>query len=117
MEPAQSLGLAHFLSQADTVARVILVVLLGMSAVSWHLIVTKTLAAWLERRRARFFVRTFWNAPSLDALREQLAARGADEPFSRLASRALASMGLQEELLTRAMRRAIDEDTTHLESG
>ena len=35
-----SLGFSHFLSQTDTLGRIVLLLLLALSAASWYLIVT-----------------------------------------------------------------------------
>ena len=118
MEPTQSLGLTHFLSQTDTVAKVILACLLLMSLVSWYLIVTKALTVVFERRRSAGFLEGFWNAPSIAAVESQLETRHPDEPFAHLAWHALSARDKGDaEFLTRAMRRVIDEDTARLESG
>ena len=53
MEPVQTLGFANFLAQADTLARALLVILLGMSLATWYLIVTKALAQFIERSSLR----------------------------------------------------------------
>ena len=102
-----------------------------MSVATWYLIVTKALALWLERRRTRRFLETFWNAPSLGAV----AAHLEEQPSRRavLASRLARDRRLAPppaarreqaergrhaaEFLTRAMRRVIDEETARLESG
>ena len=118
MEPTQGLGFAHFLSQTDTVGKVILACLLLMSLVSWYLIVTKTLTVVFERRRSAGFLEAFWNAPSIAAVESGLEQRHPDEPFAHLAWHALSARGKGDaEFLTRAMRRVIDEDTARLESG
>ena len=125
------IGFAHFLGQTDAVGRAILAVLLLMSLVSWYLIVTKALAAALERRRSARFVETFWDAPSVAAVQRHLEQHHPDEPFSHLAWHAIVASqhhqrhganrlneaGTPSEFLTRAMRRVIDEDTARLESG
>jgi biopolymer transport protein ExbB len=131
VEPNQSLGFAHFLSQADAIGKAMLVILLIMSLASWYLIVTKAIAAWLERRRTARFLETFWNAPSIASVHSRLEERHPDEPFSHLAwhaivssrhhkqhgARSLGTAGAEADFLTRAMRRVIDEDTARLESG
>ncbi len=129
MEP--HIGFAHFLAQTDAVGKGILAILLLMSVLSWYLIVTKTLAHALERRRSARFVDTFWNAPSIAAVQRQLEQHRPDEPFSHLAWQAiiatqhherhgasrLQQAGSGADFLTRAMRRVIDQDTARLESG
>jgi biopolymer transport protein ExbB len=125
------MGFAHFLAQADWVARALLVALVGMSVVSWYFIVTKAVAGMLERRRSARFCDAFWNAPSIAAVHERLEEQHPDEPFSHLAwhaivasrhhrqqdARNLQASGSEADFLTRAMRRVIDEDTARLESG
>jgi biopolymer transport protein ExbB len=89
-----------------------------MSVVSWYLIITKAIAALLERRHSARFVGAFWEAPSLPAVQRLLEQRSADEPFSRLSRHATASWQHKDaEFLTRAMRRVIDEETARAESG
>lgn len=114
----QAAGIAHFLGQTDAVGKVILAVLLLMSLASWYLIVTKSLTVLLERRRSDGFLEKFWEAPSASALESQLEARHPEEPFAHLAWHAVAARRKgNDEFLTRAMRRVIDEDTARLESG
>lgn len=116
MQP--QIGFAHFLAQTDAVGGALLLILVLMSVASWYLIVTKTIALALERRRSRRFLAQFWDAPSVDTVQARLAERSADEPFTRLAQHALAAHGQGDaEFLTRAMRRVIDENTARLESG
>jgi biopolymer transport protein ExbB len=125
------IGIAHFLGQTDAVAKALLVFLLLMSMASWYLIVTKSLASWLERRRSVRFLEMFWNAPSLAAVERRLEEQPRDDSFSHLAWQALVASkhhqrhgagrlneaGSSSEFLTRSMRRVIDEDTARLESG
>ncbi len=131
MEPAQTLGFANFLAQADLLARALLVILVGMSLATWYLIVTKAIAYYIENRKSTRFLEMFWDAPSLAAVEKHIGGGHPDEPFSHLAKHALAvsnhmarpgarkleEVGSSAEFLTRAMRRVIDEDTARLESG
>ena len=114
----QQIGFAHFLAQADAVAKGLLVILVAMSVVSWYLIVTKALAGWLERRRSTGFLDVFWSSPSVAVVQRHLQERRADDSFSRLASHAVSARGKGDaEFLTRAMRRVMDEETVRHESG
>jgi biopolymer transport protein ExbB len=129
--PEQTLGFAHFLTQTNGLGRVLLGVLIVMSMASWYLALSKTLAHWRLRQRARHFVDSFWNAPSLDAVRTTLGSQPPHDPFSRLASHAvsaydhhchadihnLGGTGGLSEFLTRSMRKVIDEETARLENG
>ena len=118
MEPAQTLGFASFLAHTDALGKAILVILLVMSLATWYLIVTKTVTVLLERRRSAGFLEAFWNAPSPAAVESQLEERHPDEPFAHLAWHAVAARRKgNDEFLTRAMRRVIDEDTARIESG
>lgn len=127
----ESLGFGHFIAQSDAVGKAILAILIVMSIASWYLIVTKTIANWLQRRRSRVFLDKFWNATSLDAVAHEIATHGANEPFSHLTSHALFArehhakfgasrleeMGSSGDFLTRTMRKVMDEETAQLESG
>jgi len=131
MQPTQTIGFANFLAQTDTLAKVILFVMLVMSIATWYLIVTKSLALLIEQRKSEKFIATFWDAPSLAAVEKHIEQHHPDEPFSHLAWHAIMSSrhherhgagrlheaGGSAEFLTRAMRRVIDEDTARLESG
>lgn len=131
MQTENAMGLASLLAQTDAVGKGVLVLLLVMSLATWYLIVTKALTAFIERRKSARFLEAFWNAPSLASVEQHLGTNHAEDPFSHLAWHAinasrhhqrsgaakLAEAGSAAEFLTRAMRRAIDEDTARLESG
>jgi len=131
VEAQQAMGFGHFLAQSDTLAKALLAVLLVMSVTTWYLIVTKTWAWVLMRRRTRKFLDTFWNSPSLQAVAAHLEQQHPDEPFSHLAwhgivasrhhqrhgANKLNESGSSAEFLTRSMRRVIDEETARFESG
>jgi biopolymer transport protein ExbB len=125
------MGVSHFLSQTDGVSRAILALLVVMSLATWYLILNKSFAQLLERRRAARFLDAFWNAPSIAAVHRHLEEQHPDDSFSHLAWHAIVAAqhherhganrlneaGSSAEFLTRAMRRVIDEDTARLESG
>lgn len=127
----QTLGFAHFITQADGVAHFILVVLLLMSLVSWYLIIAKAWGHWRLRHAGRAFLERFWNAPDLDTVAADLERHGVHDPFSHLTHHALRALaqyrnrhgqrlieaGNADEFLTRALRRAIEQDTARLEHG
>ncbi len=131
MNEPVALGFGHFIAQSDVVGKAILVILLSMSVISWSLIFLKGIASFVRQRRSRAFLAFFWNASSLDAVASELAARGAQCPFSHLAAQALHAhghharfcgakleeAGTQREFLTRTMRKIIDEETARLENG
>lgn len=133
----QSLGIAHFLNHADGVAYFILGVLLVMSAGTWYLIFTKGVRVIQMRRRSDAFLAAFWEATNLEAVAGRVRETGASEPFSHLLhhgftaieqhsrrksagegdAASLTNSGAPDELLTRALKRAIEEDKTRLEFG
>ena len=129
-EPVQ-LGLAHFLTHADGLAHFLLIVLLAMSVITWYLIVSKAIAHWRMRKSARGFLESFWNAPGLEPVAAHLRTAGVHDPFSNLTAyglnaaeqyrnktgQRLIESGSADEFLTRALRRAIDQDTARLEYG
>ncbi len=133
----QSLGIAHFLSHADSVAYFILAALLVMSVGTWYLIFTKGVRIFRMRRRSDAFLGAFWKATNLEALAKHIRESGAIEPFSHLVQHgfnaieqhnryksggegdaaSLIDSGAPDELLTRALKRAIEEDKSRLEFG
>lgn len=132
----QSLGFAHFLGHADGIAQFILVVMLVMSVGTWFLIVTKGIALYKVRGKSREFLAAFWEAHNLEAVAGRIREKGAADPFSHLVhhgftaieqhshctqggacTTTLVNSGAPEELLTRALKRAIEEDKSRLEFG
>jgi biopolymer transport protein ExbB len=125
------MGFAHFLSQADGLAKTLLVVLLVMSVTTWYLIATKAWAWLLMRRRTQRFLDIFWNSPSLQSVATHLEDKHPDEPFSHLAHHAIVAArhhqrhganklnesGSSADFLTRSMKRVIDEETARFEAG
>lgn len=117
----QGLGFAHFLTQADSVGKTVLGLLLLLSIASWYLIVTRTLSNWLAKRRATAFEKRFRTVRSLDELAPEI-----DNTLSALVNEAL---GVQRtladsaetidsgEVLTRSLNNAIDQEMTRAEHG
>lgn len=126
------LGFAHFIANADGMASFILAVLLLMSVGTWYLIAVKGIALLRARSGARRFLRVFREAGSLESLATRLRAHGVGDAFSHLVhhgftaieqhhagrgARGLIEVGTPEELLTRALKRAIAQDRGRLEYG
>jgi biopolymer transport protein ExbB len=125
------LGFAHFIAQADSLAHFLLVVLLAMSVITWTLIVSKSLAYWRMKQHAQAFLARFWDAPGLASVADYLQNHGVSDPFSHLTHHGLKAAeqfrnrtgqrliesGSEDEFLTRALRRAINQDTARLEYG
>ncbi len=126
-----SLGFAHFLAQTDALGRVVLLLLLALSAASWYLIVTKAIANYLAGRRADAFLKQFWASDSLQDVRAALRAQPRDNAFAELAHDALeaaeddhqhgvqklAAAGGLGEFLTRLLRNGIDQEAMRAERG
>lgn len=134
MEPVSAqvqLGFAHFIAQSDSLARFLLAVLLAMSVITWYLIASKTFSNWRMRRSARAFLSRFWDAPGLASVAEHIHATGVHDPFAHMTRHGLQAAeqyrnktgsrliesGSADEFLTRALRRAIEQDTARLEYG
>lgn len=127
----QNLGVAHFLVHADGVGRFLLLVLLLMSLASWYLIASKALSTWRMARQRRRFLAMFQDAGDIGQVEDFVREHGAGEPFAHLADRGLAAVRQYrartgqrliesvpaDEFLTRALRRAIEQDTARLEHG
>jgi biopolymer transport protein ExbB len=127
----QDLGFAHFLGHADGLGQFLLVVLAAMSVATWYLIVAKSLTQWRTRRHARAFLERFWNAADMTEVAAHLREQGVADPFSHLthhglraaeqhrnrSSQRLVEAGSADEFLTRALRRAMEQDTARLEYG
>jgi biopolymer transport protein ExbB len=124
-------GFTHFLAQTDTVGHLILILLLAMSVATWYLIVTKTLSNRTMRRSATNFQRAFWDASDMQSVAEHIRSHGVSDPFSHLTHHGLRAAeqyrdrrggrmvesGSADEFLTRALRRAIEQDTARMEYG
>jgi biopolymer transport protein ExbB len=121
-------GLSNVWAQGDIVIRSVAVLLLIMSLASWIVILIKTLDLLRLRKVARQ-AEAFWLSPDLSA---GLNALGEDpsNPFRQLveAGREATAhhLGTQSALrdtldisdwVTRSLRHAMDEFTTHLQSG
>ena len=127
----QTHGISHFLAQTDALGLVVLVVLLAMSVTTWYLIATKSWSNRRMRRGANDFQRMFWDAPDIQAVADYVAKHGVNDPFSHLTHHGLRAVaqfrdkrgarliesGSADEFLTRALRRAIEQDTARMEYG
>jgi biopolymer transport protein ExbB len=130
MPTEHTLGFAHFLSQADGLGKTLFVLLALMSMASWYFILAKTITYFRQRSASERFVEMFWNATTIEEVKNEIATHGAHEPFSHLTSHALyasehhdrsgaklGDAGTLGDSLTRAMRKVLDEETSHLENG
>jgi biopolymer transport protein ExbB len=134
MEPTATqsqLGFAHFIAQADGLAHFLLVVLVAMSVITWYLIASKSITNCRIKKNSQAFLARFWDAPGLASVGEYLQNHGVNDPFSHLTHHGLKAAeqyrnktgqrliesGSEDEFLTRALRRAITQDTARLEYG
>ena len=131
MGDASSLGFGHFIAQSDIVAKVLLAVLVIMSAISWYLIIYKGIGLMVRQRRSQKFLSFFWSATSLEQVQNELGVHGVHEPFGHLTAHAmhaqahhakfgaakLEEAGSEQEFLTRTIKKVLDEETTALENG
>lgn len=134
MTESNPLGLAHLLASTDAVGRALFIALLLMSVASWTVIAVQALARWRGRQRATAFLARFWAAPSLQAVGRELGEQAAQEPFGRLAARALearshhdahgersaerlAEAGGLHGFVERAIKQGLDEEALRAEHG
>jgi len=124
------LGFSHFLSQTDSVARFILVLMLGASLLSWGVITDRLIGHWLLKRRSKAFFVRFQRVKSFDELIKN-AEFNQNEPYSRLTHTAidtarhyaahdashLDAAGGLSEFLTRSLRQCIEGEAERLERG
>lgn len=125
---ADGLGFAHFLTQVDSVGKIVLGVLLLLSVASWYLIITRALANTRAHRRAERFLRRFWQASSLAEMESALRAEPADNAFAVLLQESLEAMansgqeslavaGGMTEYLTRTLNNEVDQEAAQSEYG
>lgn len=125
-----ALGFSHFISQADFVARFILVAMVVASLASWGIIVDRLISHWLLKQRNSVFLVGFRRARSLaeaiagvetvpDAPCARLARIAADSVRHYMAHDAshLDAAGGLSEFLTRVLRQGIEEEAERLERG
>ncbi len=128
---SRTLGIGHFLTNADGVAKFILIVMLVMSMATWYFIIAKNLQGFLLKRRSKAFLSKFWAARDLGQAARLAQASDANSPFSNVVvdgisackfhrqpgTQRLLDAGSAEDFLTRSIRRSIERDTAKLESG
>lgn len=125
------LDLVSFWQQGDGVSHAVILLLVGMSIVSWAIMIGKSVQlAWWQHANSGALDR-FWQAPDLDAGTQQL---GNLAPFRLLVERGQKAamhhqqhgQGLQaqldsslslSELVTRALRQGLNRATADLERG
>ncbi|TAK74839.1 MAG: MotA/TolQ/ExbB proton channel family protein [Aquabacterium sp.] len=128
---AAQTGFLHFLQQTDAVGKTLFGILVLMSLISWGLILVKGVNHLIRQKRSRSFLSFFWNATSLEAVQNELANHGVNEPFGHLTAHAMQAQvhharygaakleeaGSAQDFLTRTIKKVLDEETMRLESG
>jgi biopolymer transport protein ExbB len=123
-----SFGLSHIWTQGDAVTRLLLIALVGMSVVSWIVIVLKALDVWKHKQSA-LGSEQFWHTTSLAEGLAVLSHR-SDNMFHTLAQvgqeatehHQAAQKQLHDRLdisdwVTRSLRNCIDDNTSRLQNG
>ena len=123
-----SFGISHIWMQGDIVTRLILIALIGMSVLSWVVIVLKAMDVWRHKQSA-LTSEQFWHATSLAEGLAMLSQR-PDNLFHTLAQvgqeatehHQAALKQLHDRLdisdwVTRSLRNTIDDHTTRLQNG
>ncbi len=127
----QQFGFSQFLAQIDGVGISVLVLLLSLSVSSWYLIVTKSIANYIAKKRADEFLRHFWSVDSLQDVKVSFNDAAPNNAFAELAKQGidaasdskihglhkLAAAGGTSEFITRALRNGIDQESTRVENG
>jgi len=115
----------------DIISKSLFVILLLMSCLTWYLIIAKSVFILRVKRNSKHFLNTFWNAPSLEQVENELIVHGVTDPFAHLTLHAiharnhhiqygatrLEEVGSTGEFVTRSMRKVIDEETSNFENG
>ncbi len=131
MQPAQDLGIAHFLAHIDPLGRGILVVLLAMSVLSWYLIISRSLIHFLDWWRGTRLSKQLPHLDSLPALAAYVDTHPSPDPLTTLArdgveagrkyealrERRAADNAAPAELLVRDFDDAVASANTRLERG
>lgn len=131
MSEQPALGFAHFLSQTDTVGMGLFAVLVGMSILSWTVLLLKAWQNWQLHRRSQAFLAWFWQSPSMGDVHAHLQKQQVKDPFAELSWQALqaqamhtqlgpdslASAGTTQDYLTRTIRKTLDEVASRQENG
>jgi biopolymer transport protein ExbB len=123
-------GLANLWQQGDAITRIVALVLLTMSILSWFVIILKAWQLIRLRRQAAIAGEQFWHSKSLDEGMRLLAPNRKENPFRALAedgtNAAAHHAHSKEDLhgalnisewLTSCLRRSIENITGRMQSG
>ncbi len=127
----QQMGFDHMIQNFDTVAWVVFITLVLMSAGSIYYIFANIIKNMIIRNRADRVVRTFWETQNAQEAINFMQAQAASEPFSKIAldcaeaaahhqrhegSRLVEALN-RSEFIDRALRQAVTRESARLESG
>jgi biopolymer transport protein ExbB len=128
-EPLSTNPWWDYLQHVSPVVTAVLWILVGLSLLTWFLIVYKALEFWRARRADKGFAQHFWSPKTVLDAKSETAANTAGA-YSELAESGWrASEGFRErsdgsneasdlaETVTRALRQSIQDHTTRLEAG
>lgn len=120
----QSLGIAHFVSQADALGVTILAILTAMSVASWYLIFTRAWLNFSERRTAVQYLAEFRKRGSLAMSSDERNAFCALTNEARAVAEHISAHGAERlpdtgagELITRSLRVRTQREIARRESG
>ena len=124
---SESFGLSHIWLHGDAVTRAIMALLIGMSIVSWIVIVLKALDVWRYKQQA-LGSEAFWHSHSLNEglnvlgsqgnLFHDLAITGQEATDHHQAAQKQLHDRLDvSDWVTRSLRNAIDDSTGQLQNG
>jgi len=123
----ETLGFSHFLKHLDAIGIGVLMLLIALSVASWYLIAVKAMYSFRQERRARAFLASYEDVRSPGDLAKMARDGQGNNAFANLARTALQAaptaygndrqLSDPGEFLTRALRRAIDEETLRAEQG
>lgn len=116
MNTASTPGIAHFVSQTDTVGMVLFVVLLVMSVASWTVILVRLILRVLQQRRSRAFHQELSVQPSLAQFVGSRPVDPLEEPFAWLMAELSKAHRSSESLAQRAQT-LMDRIAARLENG
>lgn len=123
-------GLMNLWQQGDWITRLVALMLLSMSVLSWYVIVLKSLQLNRLWRQATVAGESFWHTGSLQEGLRLLGASSAKNPFKTLAEEGMSASAHHaqnksdlhgalnlSEWLTSCLRRSIENITHSLQSG
>ncbi len=123
------LSMLHLILGASPVVQAVMLLLLGLSLVSWTMIFHKWRLLGAAREEADRFEKRFWSGGDLSALYQSVAAKGEDaegledifeagfKEFARLRKQPSAEPAAIVEGAQRAMRVALSREEDRVEQG